>query len=141
MHTRGSKKLVLIVEDDAHLAAAWKTSLTNIGFDVIVCSQIEAGVKICEQRWPDVIVLDGFFLDEKGIPKCEGAVSFCSSIESFAAAGRARLPAIIGVTGVRPSEDFQMDVFSPISLEVMPTRMRKPFEPGALVYEVERVFA
>jgi len=141
MHGTEFKRFVLIVEDETVLAEQWKAKLDEINYDVIICSQIDAAMRTCEARWPDVIVLDGFFMDEHGIPKGEGAAAFCSSLVAHANHHGRRLPSIIGVTGVRPIEDFPADVFSPISLEVMPSRMRKPFAPDALVYEIERVFA
>lgn len=141
MGTSGSRKCVLIVEDDISLAQAWKARLEEIGYDILICAQVENGLDICAKRWPDVIVLDGFFLDEKGIPRGEGAVLFCTTIASYAESHGKALPPIIGVTGVRPLEDIPGDVFTPIPLEVMPTRMRKPFAPDALAYEVERAFA
>lgn len=141
MDAKRNRECVLIIEDDAALAEAWRTKLDAAGYDVVICLQIDSGYEACEARWPDLIVLDGFFLDGKGIPKGEGAVLFCSKIVRYAADHNEPLPPIIGVTGVRPSEEYGEDVFSPISLEVMPTRMRKPFAPEALVYEVERAFA
>lgn len=141
MDKTSSKKLVLIVEDDAFLAEAWMTSLECIGYEVTVCPEVGSGIEAYQARWPDLIVLDGFFLDKHGIPKGDGAFLFCSEIAQYAADQNERLPPIIGVTGTRPTRDFPIDVFSSISLEVMPTRMRKPFAPDALVYEVERVFA
>lgn len=141
MDATKTKRFVLIVEDDTVLAEHWKAKLDAIGYEVIICSQIESALETCENHWPDVIVLDGFFVDEHGIPKVEGAVLFCSTISTHANRYGKRMPSIIGVTGVRPVEDLPTDVFSPIPLEVMPTRMRKPFAAEALVYEVERAFA
>lgn len=135
------EKFVLIVEDDATLAEAWRAKLKSGGYDVAVCRQIDSGLEACKNQWPDLVVLDGFFLDQYGIPKSEGAVKFCAQAERYAAAQKKEMPVIIGVTGVRPTEGFNEDVFSPISLNVMSARMRKPFEPASLLYEIERAFA
>ncbi len=53
-----SKKLILIVEDDHHIAEGLRLNLTLQGYDIIVATDGVAGLNRWKERRPDLVILD-----------------------------------------------------------------------------------
>lgn len=53
-----SKKLILIVEDDQHIAEGLRLNLTLQGYDVIVAADGVAGLSRYKENRPDLMILD-----------------------------------------------------------------------------------
>jgi DNA-binding response OmpR family regulator len=53
-----SKKLILIVEDDHHIAEGLRLNLTLQGYDVIVAADGVAGLSRWKENRPDLVILD-----------------------------------------------------------------------------------
>ncbi|MFY1829358.1 response regulator [Myxococcus fulvus] len=74
---------VLVVDDDAKIAAICREVLENIGFDVVVAGSLEEGRRSLRERRPDVILLDvtlpdgdGFlFIEEIKAERASGHIS------------------------------------------------------------------
>ena len=56
--TTPSKKFILIIEDDLHIAEGLKLNLTLQGYEVVLASDGVSGINEWKKRRPDLIVLD-----------------------------------------------------------------------------------
>lgn len=52
------QKIVLVVEDEETIRNMYKTSLTNNGYEVVTAADGEEGIKMAQEKKPDVILLD-----------------------------------------------------------------------------------
>jgi two-component system alkaline phosphatase synthesis response regulator PhoP len=52
------KKLILVAEDDKHLASAYEIKLKKENFDVIVARDGELALQLIKEKKPDFIILD-----------------------------------------------------------------------------------
>jgi DNA-binding response OmpR family regulator len=56
--TETNGPIVLVAEDDAVLSSMYKSKLTKEGFDVILATNGENGIKMAREKKPDIILLD-----------------------------------------------------------------------------------
>ncbi len=65
-----SKQVVLIVEDDADIRLLLQLTLQAAGFEVLGCEEGWDGLRLAQQRAPDLIVLDLTLPDSDGFEIC-----------------------------------------------------------------------
>ncbi len=73
-----TKKRILIIEDDSSLAETISMKIKEAGFDVFIATDGESGLRMAEEKKPDLILLDlilprknGFKFMEEAKPKME----------------------------------------------------------------------
>ena len=66
----GSKKKILVVDDDKGLLKMVRASLINSGFDVVTAATGEKGIQLAQTKDPDLIVLDVLLPGIKGREVC-----------------------------------------------------------------------
>lgn len=125
---------ILILEDNQRLAADWSDHLTTLGYEVSHAENSSEARSMIEDRKFDVLILDVFIRDEKGVPVADGGIKVMGFIQShFRKADR---PKCIGVTGALPTT---MSIDPLLIIESMGADivLRKPFSFGDLVAAVQ----
>ncbi len=64
------KKVVLIVEDEAHIASLIETNLQLEGFETAICSSAQDAVEFVKSQSVDILLLDVMLPDGSGIDAC-----------------------------------------------------------------------
>ena len=85
---------ILIIEDDSAVRSALQAWLTKVGYDVVSASDGASALKVAQQRWPHLIVVD------LGLPGGDGFMV----IERIRRVARLRGVPIVVLTG-RSSEE------------------------------------
>ena len=112
------RPLALVVDDEAPLAALVRSYLEREGFDVETAGDGETGIRIAQERRPDVIVLDLMLPGIDGIEACRRIRTFSDAYILMLTAKAEEVDKIIGLsTG---ADDY----------------LTKPFSPGELVARV-----
>src|SRR6266511_2842588 len=115
---RGSRRLALVVDDEAPLAALVRSYLEREGFEVATAGEGETAVELARERAPDVIVLDLMLPGIDGIEACRRMRSFSDAYILMLTARAEEVDKIVGLsTG---ADDY----------------LTKPFSPGELVARV-----
>lgn len=114
----GSRRVILIVEDDGDLRRMFRTALTLAGFAVEEASDGAGALYRIEQKPPDLVVLD------LGLPTVSGLIVH----QEIAAHAHTRSIPVVIVTGSTMNLDH-MDVSCVL---------RKPVDPELLVITVRR---
>ncbi len=115
---RGSRRLALVVDDEAPLAALVRSYLEREGFEVETAGEGETAVELARERAPDVIVLDLMLPGIDGIEACRRIRSFSDAYILMLTARAEEVDKIVGLsTG---ADDY----------------LTKPFSPGELVARV-----
>lgn len=109
---------VLIVEDDAQMAASTRTLLERAAFEVTVCGDAESGLAVARQLPADLVVLD------VSLPGIDG-IEACRRLRSFSDAY------VIMLTG----RDSETDRVNGLSVGA-DDYMAKPFAPRELVARI-----
>ncbi len=60
-------KTVLVVEDEEMLAKMYEERFSFAGFNVVVANDGEAGIKMFEEKTPDIIILDVILPKKEGL--------------------------------------------------------------------------
>jgi len=114
----GSRRLALVVDDEAPLAALVRSYLEREGFAVETAGDGETAVELARDRAPDVIVLDLMLPGIDGIEACRRIRSFSDAYILMLTARAEEVDKIVGLsTG---ADDY----------------LTKPFSPGELVARV-----
>jgi len=58
---------ILIVEDEAPIANAYKIVLEQAGYEVLVANQAESGIHLAQSEKPDIILLDVMMPEVNGL--------------------------------------------------------------------------
>jgi DNA-binding response OmpR family regulator len=111
-----TRRIILVVEDDAGLRRLYRTALTLAGFDVDEAADGLDALRRLDHRRPDLVVLD------IGLP----ALSGIAVLQEITAHAYTRQIAVVVVTGTAMSLDH-LDVACVL---------RKPVEPEELVRTV-----
>lgn len=114
----GSRRVILIVEDDGDLRRMFRTALTLAGFAVEEASDGAGALYRIEQKPPDLVVLD------LGLPTVSGLIVH----QEIAAHAHTRSIPVVIVTGSTMNLDH-LDVSCVL---------RKPVDPELLVITVRR---
>lgn len=113
-----SRRLALVVDDEAPLAALLRSYLEREGFEVATAGDGETAVEVARDRAPDVIVLDLMLPGIDGIEACRRIRSFSDAYILMLTARAEEVDKIVGLsTG---ADDY----------------LTKPFSPGELVARV-----
>jgi DNA-binding response OmpR family regulator len=114
----GSRRLALVVDDEAPLADLLRSYLEREGFEVETAGDGETAVELARDRTPDVIVLDLMLPGIDGIEACRRIRSFSDAYILMLTARAEEVDKIVGLsTG---ADDY----------------LTKPFSPGELVARV-----
>lgn len=127
----GSKKLILIADDDVQMVYSVKTLLESSGFDVIFTYRSDKVIELaCEHR-PDLIILDVMFAGV-GIPDGIELSRRINQNESTSS-----IPVII-LSGVKKVMDFSSNLEP--DEDWMPVRafLDKPIRPETLLNEIKK---
>ena len=115
---RGSRRLALVVDDEAPLVALVRSYLEREGFEVETAGDGEAAVELARDRTPDVVVLDLMLPGIDGIEACRRIRSFSDAYILMLTARAEEVDKIVGLsTG---ADDY----------------LTKPFSPGELVARI-----
>lgn len=71
MVANGKRKLILLIEDEPHIALGLSDALGFEGFEAIVASTGEEGIKVARERRPDAILLDLMLPGINGYEVCQ----------------------------------------------------------------------
>ena len=113
-----SRRLALVVDDEAPLAALLRSYLEREGFEVETAGDGETAVELARDRAPDVIVLDLMLPGIDGIEACRRIRSFSDAYILMLTARAEEVDKIVGLsTG---ADDY----------------LTKPFSPGELVARI-----
>ena len=111
---RGSRRLALVVDDEAPLAALVRSYLEREGFEVETTGDGETAVELARDRAPDVIVLDLMLPGIDGIEACRRIRSFSDAYVLMLTARAEEVDKIVGLsTG---ADDYLTKPFSPAEL-------------------------
>jgi len=114
----GSRRLALVVDDEAPLTALVRSYLEREGFEVETTGDGETAVELARDRAPDVIVLDLMLPGIDGIEACRRIRSFSDAYILMLTARAEEVDKIVGLsTG---ADDY----------------LTKPFSPGELVARI-----
>ncbi len=114
----GSRRLALVVDDEAPLVALVRSYLEREGFEVETTDDGETAVGLARDRAPDVIVLDLMLPGIDGIEACRRIRSFSDAYILMLTARAEEVDKIVGLsTG---ADDY----------------LTKPFSPGELVARI-----
>ncbi len=114
----GSRRLALVVDDEAPLVALVRSYLEREGFEVETTGDGETAVALARDRAPDVIVLDLMLPGIDGIEACRRIRSFSDAYILMLTARAEEVDKIVGLsTG---ADDY----------------LTKPFSPGELVARI-----
>lgn len=115
---RGSRRLALVVEDEAPLAALVRSYLEREGFEVATAADGESAVELARAREPDVVVLDLMLPGIDGLEACRRIRTFSDAYILMLTARAEETDKVAGLsTG---ADDY----------------VTKPFSPGELVARV-----
>ena len=115
---RGSRRLALVVEDEAPLATLVRSYLEREGFEVVTAGDGETAVELAREREPDVIVLDLMLPGIDGFEACRRIRTFS---DAYILVLTARAEEADKVAGLSTGADDYVT---------------KPFSPGELVARV-----
>lgn len=119
----GSRRVILIVEDDGDLRRMFRTALTLAGFAVEEASDGAGALYRIEQKPPDLVVLD------LSLPTVSGLIVH----QEIAAHAHTRSLPVVIVTGSTMNLDH-MDVScvlrKPVDLELLVTTVRRCLQSG-----------
>lgn len=135
---------ILIVEDEALLAQDWAAALELDGHAVSVCREIPLAKRAIERDWPDIVVLDFFFKNQRGSLHSGGGMALAARLRQRALKDQLPMPGLIGVTASEPDAFFPFDMFEQVekaSRATFDSRLRKPFQPAMLVSAVDALLA
>ncbi|NRE46722.1 response regulator [Burkholderia pseudomallei] len=93
--TGASVKIILVVDDDAHLLALLRVVLEAEGYRVLVALDGEMAVSVATAEHPDLIVTDWM------MPVLDG-VAFCRRLKANTAT--ARIPVVMFTAGLPPPQ-------------------------------------
>lgn len=71
MAANGKRKCILLIEDEPHIALGLSDALAFEGFEAIVASTGEEGIKVARERRPDAILLDLMLPGINGYDVCQ----------------------------------------------------------------------
>ena len=112
------RRLALVVDDEAPLAALVRSYLEREGFEVVTAEDGESAVELARSRAPDVIVLDVMLPGIDGVEACRRIRAFSDAYILMLTARAEEVDKIVGLsTG---ADDY----------------VTKPFSPGELVARV-----
>lgn len=115
---------ILVVEDDADVAALIRFRLAASGHEVVLAGDGEAGVAAARARVPDVIILDWMMPGKNGIEVCT----------DLRADERFRTTRILMLTARAKDADRELAYTAGVD-----DYMTKPFSPRDLLARVERL--
>ncbi len=108
------RRLALVVDDEAPLAALVRSYLEREGFDVMTAEDGETAVELARERRPDVIVLDLMLPGIDGIEACRRIRTFSDAYVLMLTARAEETDKIVGLsTG---ADDYLTKPFSPSEL-------------------------
>jgi CheY-like chemotaxis protein len=116
---QGTKKTVLLVDDDVAIAKAWKRILQPEGYQVVTASNGDAGLVAASEEKPGLIVAD------RSMPGMDG-IEFCRQLKLDLEL--ARIPVILtSAHPVEPGDAVVWDEFwqKPVSLVAMVASVRR----------------
>ena len=94
----GSRRLALVVDDEAPLAALVRSYLEREGFAVETAGDGETAVELARDRAPDVIVLDLMLPGIDGIEACRRIRSFSDAYILMLTARAEEVDKIVGLS-------------------------------------------
>jgi DNA-binding NtrC family response regulator len=122
---------VLLIDDDANVAAAIRAILERQAFQIEHASRAHAGIHALQQSKFDVVIVDIFMPGMGGL----------DTIKSI----RQRAPGmpIVAMTGfrLRPSKDPDMDFLMLAIQRGATSCVRKPFAPAQLLEAIDKSLA
>ena len=126
----GPRRLALVVDDEAPLAALVRSYLEREGFQVETAADGETAVQVARDRRPDVIVLDLMLPGMDGVEACRQIRTFSDAYILMLTAKAEERDKIIGLaTG---ADDYVTKPFSPGELVArVRALMRRPREGAA----------
>lgn len=126
----GPRRLALVVDDEARLAALVSSYLEREGFEVEMAGDGESAVELARERAPDVIVLDLMLPGIDGIEACRQIRSFSDAYILMLTARAEEVDTIVGLsTG---ADDYLTKPFSPGELVArIRALLRRPRQGGA----------
>lgn len=126
---RGSRRLALVVEDEAPLAALVRSYLEREGFEVVTAGDGETAVELAREREPDVIVLDLMLPGIDGLEACRRIRTFSDAYILVLTARAEEADKVAGLsTG---ADDYVTKPFSPGELVArVRALLRRPREGG-----------
>ncbi len=108
------RRLALVVDDEAPLAALVRSYLEREGFDVVTAEEGETAVQLARERRPDVVVLDLMLPGIDGIEVCRRIRTFSDAYVLMLTARAEETDKIVGLsTG---ADDYLTKPFSPAEL-------------------------
>lgn len=119
----GTRKKILIVDDDAHIRRLLQIKLKKQGYDVILAKDGVEGLNIIHTQQPDVVVTD------INMPRLDGK-SLCEQSNVL----KKEQPFLTIVLTARISPDEQAWVSQMTDTEFM----EKPFSPSRVLGRIDR---
>ena len=114
---QGKEKTILLVDDDASIATAWKRIFQLEGYRVVTASDGHAGLVAANEERPDLIITD------QSMPGMEG-VEFCRQLKLELA----QIPVILAsANSPGPGDKVVWDDFwqKPVSVRTMVASIRR----------------
>jgi len=119
----GTRKKILIVDDDAHIRRLLQIKLKKQGYDLILAKDGVEGLNLINNQQPDVVVTD------INMPRLDGK-SLCEQTNVL----KKERPFLTIVLTARISPDEQAWVSQMIDTEFM----EKPFSPTMVLGRIDR---
>jgi CheY-like chemotaxis protein len=118
-------KVVLIVDDEAPIRRVVELKLKNGGYDVLLATNGEEGLRIIEDKKPDVVITD------INMPKMDGK-ELCERTDPLKQ--ERSFLTIIMTARIMPDERLWIDAMRDTVF------MEKPFSPSRLLDSINRYF-
>ena len=122
---------ILIMEDQAELAAYWREDLEEAGYNVLHVSNFEEAVAVLEIRDVNVVVSDMLIRDDDNRPSKTGGLSLLSHLRLHSDPQ----PKTIAVSGAHP----QLNILRHAELLQADACIVKPFTSQELVEKVKEL--
>ena len=119
-----SKKKILVVEDEPHIANIIKITLEAEGFEVLVANDGAEGLSVAKEQAPDLVVLDLM------LPKIDGykVCRFLKFDKRYSHIPVMLLSAMSDLNDKKLGEEVGADMF-----------LSKPFKPDELLSHIDRL--
>jgi len=126
------KKHVLVIDDDVQLVDTVKTLLESVGYKVSFSYQAEKGFALAQETRPDLILLDLMFAGPPGPDGTE--ISRRLDQDSVL-----HDTPVIVLSGVKKALDMPVKFGPDEAYMPVEAFLEKPFKPGELLAEIEKV--